>query len=343
MVCYNYEMKKAVIQHEGKVVEDKRFNHMMALSLNPKTDYNDGVIRCITDRKGEVHIKGFVDKSKLYKVKKIKLFEEYGVDDPLEIKNTEKVIKSLSFDYLEFLGLEDPDIIIDPETDLIHLYFTIPFVDKQKGDYRIYLGHAQGEDLDNLEMTIPVLPPKPKMKIIAKELSLAPVNKNGIRLSLFESKDQFSKTWFSTLRVAIVSNLGSGWEIGDTVIHPKEVKFPWCGGHVSPGPILPKEFINPGKNKVVGILNGREANRRVKGRIMYGVFSAGLFIYDYEKGKVNWISKKPLIVDSEANNITFASQFIQISKEEGILYAHVDDSFVRAYTLSSSVLKTLIP
>ena len=96
------------------------------------------------------------------------------------------------------------------------------------------------------------------------------------------------------------------------------------------------------KNKIVGILNGRVANSKEGDKIIYKEFSVGLMIYDYEKGKVDWISKKPLIMDTDAKIITFASQFIQIKSNEGILYAHVDDSFVRAYTLYSDELKKVL-
>jgi hypothetical protein len=73
------------------------------------------------------------------------------------------------------------------------------------------------------------------------------------------------------------------------------------------------------------------------------MFSVGLFIYDYEHGKIDWISKEPFIQDSEAVTITFASQFIETGPGTGTLYAHVDDSFVRAYTLNAEEMKTLLP
>ena len=41
--------------------------------------------------------------------------------------------------------------------------------------------------------------------------------------------------------------------------------------------------------------------------------------------------------------ITFASQFVEGFQGEGTLYAHVDDSFVRAYTLDAEALKALVP
>ena len=120
-------MQKVVKQHFGKVAKVTKFEHMMALSLNPKTNYSDGVIRCITSRQGKLSVAGYIDKSEIYLVKEIKKFENYKVTKKLNIKGTEKLIKHLSFDNLKFIGFEDPDIIIDSETDLIHLYFTIPF------------------------------------------------------------------------------------------------------------------------------------------------------------------------------------------------------------------------
>jgi hypothetical protein len=65
-------------------------------------------------------------------------------------------------------------------------------------------------------------------------------------------------------------------------------------------------------------------------------------VYDYEKGKIEWVSPEPFIQDSEAVTITFASHFIETGEGEGILYAHVDDSFVRAYTLKSEQVKQFL-
>ena len=89
-------------------------------------------------------------------------------------------------------------------------------------------------------------------------------------------------------------------------------------------------------------MNGREANRSMDGKMAYGVFSVGLFIYDYERGKIDWVSPEPFIRDSNAKTITFASQFVEQEKGNGILYAHVDDSFVRAYTLNAAEMKSLL-
>jgi len=93
----------------------------------------------------------------------------------------------------------------------------------------------------------------------------------------------------------------------------------------------------------LGLINGREANQKVDDKTKYGEFSIGLFIYDYEKGEIDWVSPKPFIRDSQAKTITFASQFIEKEKGTGILYAHIDDSFVRMYRLSAEAIKSLLP
>ena len=98
------------------------------------------------------------------------------------------------------------------------------------------------------------------------------------------------------------------------------------------------------QGKLLGVINGREANQKIEnGSIKYGMFSIGLFIYDYENGKIDWVSPEPFIQDSEATTITFASQFVETKQGEGILYAHIDDSFIRAYTLKAEQIRRLLP
>ena len=204
----------------------------------------------------------------------------------------------------------------------------------------IYLGHAVGKDLDSLEMTEPVLA---SPTISAKEVSIAPVNTHGFRNNLIESAEIIDGTWFSTVRVAVAHDMGKRWEFGETIFRPYENNLPWIAGHASPGPLLPREFIDVGKDKLLGIMNGREANQKIGDITKYGKFTVGLFIYDYEKGKIDWVSPKSFIQDSEAKTITFASQFVLTGPGEGILYAHVDDSFVRAYTTKASLIKNILP
>lgn len=340
-------MKKPYIQHKGKVINtDNKFTHVMAIALDPTTGYKEGIARCITSREGDIQTKGYVDRSELHKIKGNSL-ENFEIGEKLKIKNEEKIIRELTPDGYEFIGLEDPDIWVDRDTNLIHVYFTIPIKPINKNTekakkIKIHLGHAFGKDLDSLEMTQPVL--LDSYERSAKELSIALTNKNGFRYNLIESRDRTGDVTYSIVQVAVVKDMVKDWEYGNVVFHPKDHNIPWIGGHASPGPLLPKSFIDIGEGKLVGILNGREVNqKRDDGTTKYGVFSVGLFIYDYENGKIDWVSQKPLIRDSEAVIITFASQFIETEKGEGILYAHVDDSFVRAYTLNPDFIRLLLP
>ncbi len=339
-------MEKPYIQHEGKVINtDSKFTHVMAIALDPRTQYKDGVIRCITNREGDVTVKGYVDRSELHRVKGNSL-EHFEIGNRLIIKNEKEIIDSLTPQGWDFIGLEDPDIWIDEATNLMHLYFTIPIRPSAKmrddGErIKIHLGHAVGKDLDSLEMTMPVL--MDTVQLSAKEVSIAPLNSKGFRYNLIESRDRQTDTTYSIIKVAIAEDMGRLWKYGDTVFHPKEHNIPWIGGHASPGPLLPKSFINVGEGKLLGIINGREANQKMGDKIKYGMFSVGLFIYDYENGKIDWVSPEPFIQDSEAITITFASQFVETNQGEGILYAHVDDSFVRAYSLNAESIKSLLP
>jgi len=335
-------MKKLYIQHEGKVIsKNNQFTHVMAIALDQRTKNNEGVVRCIVKREGDITVKGYIDRSELHKIKRGS-FESFKIGDKLDIKNEENLINKLIEKDLDFIGLEDPDIWRDEKTKLLHLYFTLPLINKIKVNRsKIYLGHAEGKDLDNLYMTMPVLYPDEIGG--AKELSIAPVNKEGFRFNLVESSKKENDFTYSVVRLAIAEDMGKLWKFGDIIFHPKEANIPWIGGHASPGPLFSKNFIDVGEGKLLGLINGREKNKIIEGKTKYGMFSVGLFIFDYEKGKIDWVSQIPFIQDSEAKTITFASQFIETLNGEGILYAHVDDSFVRAYTLKAESIKSLLP
>ena len=335
------EKPKGYIEHSGKAVErDERFEHVMAITLDPITDNREGIIRCITSRTGDVEVLGYVDRSELHVVKSDSP-DHFEIGDRLAIKNEREIIEQLADDEFDFIGLEDPDIWIDEEKKLMHVYFTIPLRHKSKEGTITHLGHAVGKDFHSLEMTEPVLM-SDDSKGRAKEVSIAPLNSKGFRYNLFESSDRKTDR-YSTVRVAKVEDMGKTWEWGDEVFHPAEHNISWIAGHASPGPLLPKSFIDIGDGKLVGIMNGREANQHEGDHIKYGMFSVGLFIYDYEHGKIDWVSPEPFIQDSEAKTITFASQFVEEAKGSGVLYAHVDDSFVRAYSLDAEEIKKLLP
>lgn len=330
------------IQHEGKAVEDPHFKHVMALTLDSTSDYKRGVLRCITSRTGDPGVKGNVDRSELHLVSGDSN-EHFDVGEKLVLKNAETIIAELGGEEWDFLGIEDPDIIIDPGTGLMHLYFTMPFknVDPTKEEGIVHLGHAVGKDLDSLEMTMPAI--RGDLKNSAKELSVAPKSKSGVRHNLVESSAIEDGVYYSTMRVADARDFGESWELGETIFHPKNMGIEWAAGHASPAALFSKEFVDVGEGKMLGLLNGRGANRIVGGETIYDPFRIGLFIYDYENGKIDWVSPESLIEDSEAQNITFASQWVETGPGEGTLYAHVDDSFVRAYTLKAADLKRLLP
>lgn len=335
-------------QHSNRaVLTGTRFSHVMAIALDPRANFREGVVRCITSREGDVAVKGFLDRSILAKVKGDSL-EKFDIGGQLKIKKEKEVVGSLLDNNHDFIGLEDPDIWIDEKTDLLHLYFTIPMIGKRDKNGKhisetlIHLGHAVGKDLDSLLMTEPVLFDDGNSHH-AKEISIAPQNSLGKRYNLIESSIKGEIYKLSTVRVAIAEDMGKPWTFGETIFNPDIWRIPWIGGHASPGPLFPKSFIDVGEGKLLGIINGREANKKVGNEIRYGIFSVGLFIYDFENGKIEWVSPEPYIRDSEAKTITFASQFVPTSSGEGILYAHVDDSFVRAYSLSASEINKLLP
>src|SRR3989338_5587633 len=339
--------EKAYIQG-GKVIEaNEQFKHVMAITLNPKSNYKEGVLRCITSRSGDLSFRGNIDRSELHKISGESL-GKFIISEKLNLKNEDRITQKVKGGDLEVLGAEDSDKFIDERTSLAHLKFTMPFRNKKFEDKSLtYLGHAVGTDLDSLEMTNPVLMVD-KLGDGAKEVSIAPANSKGYRLNLVESSKKESDFVYSVVRVVIAHNMGEPWEYGEIAFHPAEHELPWIAGHASPGPLLPKSFIDVGEGKLLGIINGCEANQKVGNEIKYGDFSVGLFVYDYENGKIDWVSSEPFIQDSEAGKgggraITFASQFVETGSGEGILYAHVDDSFVRSYTLNAEGIIKLLP
>jgi len=319
---------------------DKRFAHVMAITLDPRTQYREGAIRCVTSREGDVTVGGNIDKSELHTAVAGSL-ENFEIGEKVNMKDEAEIISSLKEEGLDFIGMEDPDIWIDERNDEMHLYFTLPFINRVDSYQNIiHLGHAVGKNLNSLRMTTPALLADAQGG--AKELSVAPINSKGVRLNLVESSmEEYDRT-YSVVRLAIAQDMGRPWKFGEIVFHPKEQKTSWIGGHASPGPLLPESFIDLGEGKRLGLMNGRGADQIINGKFSVGKFSVGLFIYDYEYGKIDWVSPVPFIQDSEAKAMTFASQFVETGDGEGILYAHVDDSFVRAYTLEAELLTLML-
>jgi len=335
---------------ERAIGDDSRFEHVMALALDSESQNREGVIRCIVAREGNVAVSGYIDRSALYSIKA--KGSHYEIEEELHFNNENKRIADISqrlgSEEWEYLGNENPDIWRDKKSGELHLYFTMPFRNKQDNTMAIGLGHAVGGDVHSLTMTEPVLMSLPNQKSSgltgsAKEVSIAPVNAHGVHLNLVESADLRDNIWYSIIRVAEAADMGKQWKLSDVVFHPAENNIPWAGEHASPGPLMPRSFIDVGEGRMLGFMNGREASDRSGDEVHYGKFSVGLFLYNYEQGVIEWVSPEPLIFDSEAKTITFASQFVTAEDGKGMLYAHIDDSFVRSYTINSDVLRQLLP
>lgn len=331
----------SVVEMYNKPVYKK--NHpVMALATTKKKIKGicQGIVREIIKRKGDVGIAGFLDRSKLFHVESSDGFN-WKKGKELKIKGIEKVINEIKTDAMDFIGLEDPDIY--SENKITHIYFTIAFKLSNHPGYSVFLGHAQGKNLNDLTATDPVLSPHySKNKVIKrgfKEVAISPVKTKGYRINLCESGLGIGGTDI----VAVKSkNFSKNWQFLKVAADPMKMKYHWCNGDLSPAFILPKKLISH-KNFLVTLINGRSASKIHKGQEIYGQFSVGLALFNPRTGEIPWISPEPIISDPQAKTITFASDFIQTDKESGILYAHVDDSFIRAYRINLKELQRLLP
>lgn len=328
----------------------KKDHPVMALSFvkEKQNGKYQGIIREIVKREGDVAIPGFVDRSILYLIESSNCLE-WKQKAELNIKGIEKIVKQLTKKDMEFIGLEDPTIW--PEEDIIHVYFTIAFklTKGTKTEYAVYLGHTQGKSLQDLKATEPVLSPDIKTINIYpgfKEAAISPIltSKGKIRINLAESGyfDEDLNENFSTVVSAQSSNMAKPWKFLKTVIDPQKMMYKWIQGHASPGYIFEPKFIKH-KDLLVGIINGRSPTTKTKeGKKIYGKFGVGLMLFNPETGEIPWVSPEPFIDGPDARTITFASDFMQQDDKKGILYAHVDDSFVRAYEISVDGLKKFL-
>lgn len=328
--------------NQHRAVSTKQFKHIMALTLDPTAKYRQGVIRCIIDREGSIDTKGFKDQSLLYGVSGQSL-DSFTITEPLYIKHERTIADQFGKPGWEFLGLEDPDLWFDEKTKKLHLYFTIAFHDNIHGRFMVSLGHASGPNLDSLSMELPALWSDDYCLGGAKEVSIAPLNKQGFRYNMVESLARHDNLDVSVIRTAIAQDMDKPWEHDRLIFNPIEQGIAWISGHASPGPLLDSSFIDVGPGKVLGFINGRESDQIAPEAVKYGMFAVGLFIYDYENGCIDWVSPEPFLIDPQAKTVTFASQFVPTGPDQGILYAHVDDSYVNAYQLTAADLKKLLP
>lgn len=307
---------------------------IMALSVDKekqKDGFYYGIARTITQRKGSQDVPGFVDHSKLIVVRSKNLLDWEDYSD-LQIHKIQEGIKSIPQQDKEFIGLEDPDIIRDK--DLLHVYFTIAFKLKQSEGYHVCLGHAQGLGLEDLTATKPLLSP-----ILEKGFwgfKESTIYKNFL---LNETLTD-NKVDTSLVSLSKIKDLSKPFEFQKILLDPREINYSWCAGHLSPCTILPERFIKY-KNMLVGIVNGREKTKTIRNNRVYGKFRPGLILFNPKTGEIPWIDDEPLLEDPKATTITFASDFIQNPKEKnkGLLYCHVNDSFIRAYEINAKELK----
>ncbi len=329
------KLNSAVTMYKEPALErTENQEHVMALAVDKSSRRRlNGLARVIVKREGDVKVAGFIDRSQLYYVKSndgLK-WEQSG---RLEIKGIDKIVNKCKKEGSDFIGLEDPDIWTDKNRNK-HVYFTMPFI-----GYGLYLGHASGKDLEHLTATDPVLKPEFGNGISGfKEVAISPLEYRRSRINLAEAGAGDN----SIITVVRADNMGRDWEYLGVALHPVDTGYGWCAEHLSPCTFLPKEFIDYGNDLLVGIVNGREKSLRRGNKTIYRKFRPGLILYDYKTGEIPWISEEPLFEDPGAKTITFASDFLMKDKNEGILYAHVDDSFVRAYRIDARALKEFLP
>ena len=322
-----------------KQEDGKKF---MALCIDPtsKNPYR-GIARQVTERQGNQDVPGYVDKSKLVLVESEDLLKWTVVSD-LKINKIDDSINILKKEELNFIGLEDPDILIDNQGTK-HLYFTIPFKYKNQDGYDVYVGHAFGKELDSLKSENHVLSKVNKEIVGFKEICALPFNVGGKRLVMAETfVDRGGLRKFSAVSLIEAKDSYKKWNFLKLIHDPEKEKREWCAGHSSPCRIFKPDFLTH-KGYLVGLINGREKTKKNHGQKMYGKFRPGLFLFDVNSEEIVWLANEPLLEDPLATTITFASEIVYLNKDEAILYAHPNDSFIRAYRLKASKIKTLLP
>ena len=245
----------------GKIDGSQR---MMALSVDKTTSKPYlGIARKITRSQGNVDVPGFVDESKLVLVesKDALTWRETG---DLQIKGIQKIIDKISGKAKYFIGLEDPDIWVD-DLRKKHVYFTIAFKLKERLGYKVYLGHAQGNSLDNLIATTPVLGPIGKGVDGFKEASISPIVTGKGRLNLNEFLLWDPYEGISAISVSLARDMSKPWKYLRTAFDPRKTNYSWIAGHASPCAILPKDFASK-KDLLVCIVNGREKTKTINGQ-----------------------------------------------------------------------------
>ncbi len=332
--------KKPVLGSENKK-DEKRY---MALCIDSTSkDPYRGIAREIIERKGSPDIPGFLDRSKLIIVESYDLLN-WNIIEDLDINGINEIVEKLlgnTKNKKEFIGLEDPDILVD-DSGKKHVYFTIAFKYKKMDLYDVYVGHAIGDGLDQLVAKMPVLGKVNNEIVGFKEICPSPVeNKDGrfVLTETFVNKGKNKK--YSAISVSKAKPISNKWDYIKLVHDPLKESRKWCAGYSSPCRIFDQSLISHNRN-LLGIMNGREKTEEVNGNEYYGKFRPGLFLFNPESGDIVWVDNEPLFEDPFATTITFASELMPLNNKEAILYAHINDSFVRAYKLNLEKIKERI-
>ena len=211
----------------------------MALTIDSKSkNPHRGVARQIIYRQGSPDVPGYIDISKLVIVESNDLLSWKVVND-LKIIGIKEIIDSLGGKDKNFIGLEDPDIFID-ENGKRHIYFTIAFryknVDTLHEEYNnIYLGHAEGEDLDNMVATEPVLKKIDSEIVGFKEVCPSIKNGNGKKFILTETFfNRSDNVEYSAISLIETNFLSDKWHYKRIIHDPFHETKHWCMEHSSP-------------------------------------------------------------------------------------------------------------
>ena len=176
-----------------------------------------------------------------------------------------------------------------------------------------------------------------------KEVAFSEKTAGGYYSNLVEGLEKGELFSGSVVACIRANRFGKDWNLEKISFHPNKVSLRWCGGHASPCRILSKEIINPTNGLRVLFINGREKSKIISGKKVYGKFRPGLALYNPETGEIPWVDSKYLIEDPDAITITFASEIFALDKEHLLVYAHVNDSFVRAYRVELDAIKKRLP
>ena len=197
----------------------------------------------------------------------------------------------------------------------------------------MYLGHAVGESLNKLVASEPVIADN-------KEVAISPIKGNNYRYVLAESWVRKHEAGISLLKA---EDMNRDWKFERLVFKPSNDSPFWCRGYASPCRFFDSSFLKIGDNLLLGICNGNSGTYIENGAEMRGNFEPGLFLFNYKTGEIPWIANESLFKDPITTTITFASELVTLNEHEAILYAHPNDSFVRAYKLNIDKLKELLP